>query len=138
MFFFFFGLFTFLKINAFIHCFVAVRRITSLYELEVAICESEGVEQFEELELGPLVRHPLAVHYFSVTPNLTEAYKIGTEDIITYLCEFICTHKRKEIKVDTFLDFISEKQSVSCREVLCVRVQNLGYVNFCFFSFCLV
>ncbi|KAL8491297.1 hypothetical protein ACS0TY_023070 [Phlomoides rotata] len=118
------------KINAFIHCFIAVRRIISLYDLEVAICKSEGVEQFEELELGPLVRHPLAVHYFSLTPNLTEAYKIRTEEIIAYLCEFICTHKRKEIKVDSFLDFISEKQSVSCREVLCVRVQNLGlYVN---------
>ncbi|KAL0433046.1 UNVERIFIED_CONTAM: protein NO VEIN [Sesamum latifolium] len=118
------------KINAFIHCFVAVRRITSLYDLEVAICENEGVERFEELELGPLVRHPLAIHYFSVTSGVTEVCRIRTEDIISYLCEFIDSHKKKEVKVDTFLDFISKKQSISGWEKLCVRVQNFGvYVN---------
>ncbi|KAI3459682.1 hypothetical protein Pfo_016345 [Paulownia fortunei] len=118
------------KISAFIHCFVAVRRITSLYDLEVAICESEGIERFEELELGPLVRHPLAVHYFSVSSDVTEVYRIRTEEMISYLCEFIDTLKKKEIKVDTFLDFISEKQSVSGREKLCVRIQNIGiYIN---------
>ncbi|KAL0392595.1 UNVERIFIED_CONTAM: protein NO VEIN, partial [Sesamum radiatum] len=118
------------KINAFIHCFVAVRRITSLYDLEVAICENEGIERFEELELGPLVRHPLAVHYFSVTSDVTEVCRIRTEDIISYLCEFIDSHKKKEVKVDTFLDFISKKQSISGWEKLCVRVQNFGvYVN---------
>ncbi|KAK9933157.1 hypothetical protein M0R45_020362 [Rubus argutus] len=47
------------KINAFIHCFVGVRRITSLYDLEVAICKNEGIELFEELGLGPLLRNPL-------------------------------------------------------------------------------
>ncbi|KAF3948267.1 hypothetical protein CMV_025716 [Castanea mollissima] len=40
------------KINAFIHCFVGVQRITSSYDLEVAICKNEGVDSFEKLELG--------------------------------------------------------------------------------------
>ncbi|KAK6145809.1 hypothetical protein DH2020_019678 [Rehmannia glutinosa] len=114
------------KINAFIHCFVAVRSITSLYDLEVAICESEGIERFEELELGPLLRHPLVVHYFSVNSDVTEVYRIKTEEIISFLCEFIDSRKKKEIKVDTFLDFIAEKQSVCGREKLCVRIQNFG------------
>ncbi|KAL7106458.1 hypothetical protein ACP275_07G115500 [Erythranthe tilingii] len=118
------------KINAFMHCFVEVRRITSLYEMEVAICESEGIEQFEELGLGPLLQHPLVVHYFSVTSDVTEVYRIRNEEIISYIREFIDTHKKTEIRVDTFLDFICEKQSVSSREKLCVRVQNLGvYIN---------
>lgn len=52
------------KINAFIHCFVAAQRITTLYDLEVAILKNEGVEQFEELDLGPLMKHPLIIHYF--------------------------------------------------------------------------
>ncbi|KAL6535040.1 hypothetical protein OROMI_026414 [Orobanche minor] len=114
------------KINAFIHCFVVVRRITSLYDLEVAICESEGIERFEELELGPLLRHPLVVHYFSVSSDLTEVYKIKTEELISCLCEFIDSHKRKQIKVDTFLDFISKKQSVTGKEKLCVHIQDFG------------
>ncbi|KAG8375990.1 hypothetical protein BUALT_Bualt09G0016500 [Buddleja alternifolia] len=118
------------KINAFIHCFVAVRRITSLYDLEVAICESEGIERFEELELGPLVRHPLAMHYFSMTSDFTEVYRITTEEIVSYLCEFLDTHKKKEVQVDKFLDFIAKNQSSSSREKLCVRIQDFGiYIN---------
>ncbi|KAL2469414.1 Histidine kinase [Abeliophyllum distichum] len=113
------------KINAFIHCFVAVRRITSLYDLEVAICKNEGVEHFEQLELGPLVRHPLAMHYFSVSSDVAEVHRITSEEIISYLFEFMDTQKRK-LKVDVFLDFIAKKQSVSNREKLCVRIQNLG------------
>ncbi|KAJ6751327.1 hypothetical protein OIU85_001822 [Salix viminalis] len=46
------------KINAFIHCFVGVRRITSIYDLEVAICKNEGIEDFEELGLGPFDETP--------------------------------------------------------------------------------
>ncbi|XP_042063950.1 protein NO VEIN [Salvia splendens] len=118
------------KINAFIHCFLAARKITTLYDLEVAICESEGIKKFEELELGPLVKHPLAVHYFSLTSKVTEVYRIRTEEIISYLCEFIDTHKRKSIRAYYFLNFIREKQSASGCENLCVRVQDFGfYVN---------
>ncbi|XP_073027988.1 protein NO VEIN isoform X2 [Primulina eburnea] len=118
------------KINTFIHCFVAVRKITSLYDLEVAICESEGVERFEELELGPLIRHPLAMHYFSVTSEVTEVYRIGTQELISHLCDFVDARKRKQVQVGSFLDFITQKQSVDGREKLCVRVQDIGlYVN---------
>ncbi|GER41663.1 histidine kinase [Striga asiatica] len=118
------------KINMFIHCFVSARRITSLYDLEVAICESEGVGRFEELELGPLLRHPLVVHYFYLNSEITEVYRITTEEIISYLCEFIDTHKKKKIKADIFLDFISKKKSVSGRQKLSVCIQNFGaYVD---------
>ncbi|KAL6194056.1 hypothetical protein ACLB2K_035140 [Fragaria x ananassa] len=69
------------KINAFIHCFVGVRRIASLYDLEVAICKNEGIEQFEELGLGPLLQNPLVGHYFSVKCDATEVFKITKEDL---------------------------------------------------------
>ena len=94
----------------------------------MAICKNEGVEQFEELELGPLVRHPLVVHYFSVSSDVTEVFKITTEEIISCFCEFMDTHKGKEIDVKEFLDFIAKKRSVTSREKLSVRIQSLGYV----------
>lgn len=119
--------FFYMQINAFIHCFVAVQRITSLYDLEVAICKNEGVVQFEELELGPLVRHPLVMHYFSVR-DLTEVFKITSEEIISCLCEFTNIQKDKEIKVEEFLGFIAKKRSITGTEKLCVRIQSLGYV----------
>ncbi|KAF3443747.1 hypothetical protein FNV43_RR13437 [Rhamnella rubrinervis] len=62
------------KINAFIQCFFAVRRITSLHDLEVAICNNEAIRMFEELELGPILQHPLVQHYFSVNTDRTEVF----------------------------------------------------------------
>ncbi|CAI9778566.1 unnamed protein product [Fraxinus pennsylvanica] len=114
------------KIIAFIHCFVAVRKVTSLYELELAICENEGIEQFEELELGPLLKHPLVKHYFSLSADVTEVLQIKTEDIISYLHKFVDTRGRKEVKIDELLDYIASERSVASREMLQVRIQSLG------------
>ncbi|KAK6928656.1 Protein NO VEIN, C-terminal [Dillenia turbinata] len=114
------------KINAYIHCFVGVHRITSLHELDVAICKNEGVEQFEDLELGPLLRHPLVKHYFSVNSDAARVFKITTGEIISCLCEYVDKHKQKNIKPEDFLDFIAQKRSVVGRENLGVRIQSLG------------
>ncbi|XP_006360949.1 uncharacterized protein [Solanum tuberosum] len=114
------------KINAFIHCFVAVQRITTLYDLEVAILRNEGVEQFEELDLGPLVKHPLIIHYFSISPGVSEVFKITSVEIISFLAEYIDADKRRRVEIDEFLNFITEKKSIGTTEKLSVRIQSLG------------
>ncbi|XP_059306508.1 protein NO VEIN [Lycium ferocissimum] len=120
------------KINAFIHCFVGVQRITTLYDLEVAICKNEGVEQFEELELGPLLKHPLIIHYFSINPDVSEVFRITSEEIMSFLSKFIMdADKRRRVNIDEFLNFITEKKSAGTKENLCVRIQSLGmYITF--------
>ncbi|CAI0380218.1 unnamed protein product [Linum tenue] len=119
------------KVSAFIHCFVAVWRVTSLYDLEVALCQNEGVEQFEDIDLGPLLQHPLVLHYFSVNSNVTGVFKITREDIIADLHEFMHSHGKKQINIDEFLDFVVEKRSIVEKEKLGVRIQNLGmYISF--------
>ncbi|PWA52302.1 histidine kinase-like ATPase, C-terminal domain-containing protein [Artemisia annua] len=82
------------KVNSFINCFVAVQKITSLHDLVLAICENEGIKSFEELELGPILKHPLVVHYFSIGPDVTEICKITTEQIVAYLS--ILPRKKKK------------------------------------------
>ncbi|CAH9120976.1 unnamed protein product [Cuscuta epithymum] len=113
------------KINSFIHCFVATQRITTLHDLEIAICKSERVERFEELELGPLVRHPLVVHYFSLSADATEVCRIKSAEIMSLLFEFMDIGKHKKVDVDDLLDFIAKKQSVTSKERLGVRIQSL-------------
>ncbi|KAL8162904.1 hypothetical protein V2J09_014393 [Rumex salicifolius] len=114
------------KINAFIHCFVAVRTITSLYDLQVAICENEGIGNFEELELGPLVRHPLIEHYFS-SKDMTEVYNIKGEKIISLLKFYICKQKAgKSIDGIHFLKYVAERCKVRSWEKMGLRIQSLG------------
>ncbi|XP_074337868.1 protein NO VEIN-LIKE isoform X2 [Apium graveolens] len=113
------------KINAFIHCFVGVRKITSLYDLELAICKIEGIEKFEELELGPLLRHPLVVQYFGASPDVRDVFKITSEEIISFISKLIRKKKQKDITVDELLDFIAKKKSVDKKELLSVRIRSL-------------
>ncbi|XP_027348428.1 uncharacterized protein LOC113859987 [Abrus precatorius] len=115
------------KVNAFVHCFVGVRRITSVYDLEVAICKNEGIDSFEELGLGPLLRHPLVIHYFSLRSDVPQVFKITSEEIIQLLSHFLDASKINEvIKVEHFLDFVAKNRSVKCKEWLGIRIQNLG------------
>ena len=91
----------------------------------LAICENEGIKRFEELELGPILKHPLVVHYFSIGPDVTEICMITTEQIVAYL--IILTLRRKNtIIVDDLLEFIAKKRKKN-RENLCIRIQSLGY-----------
>lgn len=94
----------------------------------MAICNNEGVENFEELELGPLLRHPLVLHYFCVNSDVTKVLKITGEEIISFLSKFICKCKYKEVRVEEFLDFVAQKRSVAGKEKLGIRIQSLGYV----------
>ncbi|KAI3716435.1 hypothetical protein L1987_67312 [Smallanthus sonchifolius] len=114
------------KINAFINCFVGVWKITTLSDLETEICKNEGVQQFEELELGPLIRHPLVNHYFCVSSDSTGVFKISSQEILTFLVEFMDTNIGKEVKADELLDFIAKKRSIDSKEKLHVRIQSLG------------
>ncbi|RAL54444.1 hypothetical protein DM860_001572 [Cuscuta australis] len=114
------------KINSFIRCFVGTQRITTLHDLEIAICNTEGVERFEELELGPLVKHPLVAHYFSPSADMTEICRITSNGIISLLSEFMDTNKHKKVDIEELLDFIAKKQSVTSKEKLGVRIQSLG------------
>lgn len=49
-----------------------VWKITTLSNLEMAICKNEGVQQFEELELGPLISHPFNEVVTSVNQEKTQ------------------------------------------------------------------
>lgn len=125
-----FLLLLFNQINAFIHCFVGAQRIITLYDLEVAICQSECIERFEELGLGPLHRHPLAHHYFSISSDSVEIFKISSEDVIASLCCFMKKCNKKTILADELLDYLAQQKSLACKEKLGVRIQSLGYVLF--------
>ncbi|XP_026387919.1 uncharacterized protein LOC113283008 [Papaver somniferum] len=113
------------KINAFIHCFVGSRRIISLYDLSLAICKNEGIERFEDLRLGSLLRHPLVVHYFSVPVDTKEVHKITSQEVISYLADYLYSKNGRFVQAEGFLEFLAIKESVDIKEKLGVRIQSL-------------
>lgn len=100
--------------------------ITSLHDLDIAICKNQGVDRFEDLGMGPLLRNPLVEHYFSVPKDATEIFKISSEDIISSLVDYMHICPRPEIRVEDFLNFIAKQKSVAVRERLGIRIRSLG------------
>ena len=100
----------------------------------MAICKVEGVDSFEKLELGPLLRHPLVLHYFSLSPGVTEVFKITGKEVCSLLWNFMDKKKKKKksknvddtVQIEEFLDFVAKKRSVASKEELCLRIQSLG------------
>ncbi|CAO2823393.1 unnamed protein product, partial [Amaranthus hypochondriacus] len=113
------------KINAFIRCHVAVHKITTLFDLQEALCKNEGIENFEDLELGPFLKQPLVKHYFSLTKDVIQVYEITSDQIVTYLSLFLYK-KRTNIVMEEFLDFVAKKCKVTNPQVLGLRIQSLG------------
>ncbi|KAL6636733.1 hypothetical protein ACP70R_024305 [Stipagrostis hirtigluma subsp. patula] len=113
------------KVNAFIHCYVAARKIVTVYDLEVEICKNEGVGRFEELGLGPFLQNPLVAHYFSAPADLSTVPKLSSEEVINFLRKFV-ENSKKKITAEDFLDYLVEQKSVAGKEKLGVRVQSLG------------
>lgn len=102
-----------------------------MYDLELAICNNEGIEKFEELELGPLLQHPLVLHYFSVNSDTNEVFHITSEEIINLLSKFLIIGRKKndfKVEVEEFLEFIARNKSAVGKEMLGIRIQSLGYV----------
>ncbi|XP_026400875.1 uncharacterized protein LOC113296763 [Papaver somniferum] len=103
------------RVNSFIHCFVLARKFTSVYDLEIAICKSEGIEKFEGLKLGPILNHPVVLKYFYVPSDVKQVHKITSETIFTNFVEFVeyCEGKRKRVKKKKFLMFLARKEDVA-------------------------
>ncbi|MCO5609952.1 hypothetical protein L7F22_064187 [Adiantum nelumboides] len=112
------------KINTYIHCHVAVRRITTLHELSQEISENEGVKDFDDLKLGPLSYHPLVCQYFAFQAGV-QVCKISTEDVLSHLSNYMNTHLGN-IQLDDFLSFMSKARSLPSPQHLGVRLQSLG------------
>ncbi|CAN8232243.1 unnamed protein product [Cochlearia groenlandica] len=113
------------KVNAFIHCFVGARKIVTLHDLEVEICRNEFVDSFSDLELGPLLQHPLVLLYFPSISSSAGPVKITSEEIISLLDSYLYTYQTDDVKLDEFLNFVADKKSVTSKEKLGVRIQSL-------------
>ncbi|KAJ4778054.1 hypothetical protein LUZ62_062311 [Rhynchospora pubera] len=116
------------RVSDFVHCFVMTRGIVTLYELEVEICKNEGVNQFENLMLGPFLRHPVVTRYFSLPPDRQMPVKITTGDVITFLGDILNEPNRSVVMLDELLTYIAKKKKVDRAEKLGVHIKDLGAI----------
>lgn len=112
------------RVDELIKIFSWFNPITSLYELEQALILSEKVSSFEELHMGPLLKHPLVRNLFQPADDLEEIPKISGFKIRKYLMDFLSRRPRGEKKstIEDFLEFVRMKESKDTINHLCIRV----------------
>ncbi|XP_024517181.1 uncharacterized protein LOC9630255 [Selaginella moellendorffii] len=109
------------KVNAYIVAYVAGNRITTLHDLVLGLCEEERVDTFDDLGLGPVVKHALVQQIFSA--GLMQVYKITALEVLEDLNRLM--EKKQHVDPAALLSFIAEERSVDVKR-LCVRIQSLG------------
>ncbi|XP_010673417.2 protein NO VEIN [Beta vulgaris subsp. vulgaris] len=113
------------KINAFIRCYVAAHKIITVFDLQEALCKNEGIQKFEELQLGPFIRHPLVMHYFALTKDVDQVYNISTEEVVNHLSLFLCK-KYDKVQIEDFVQFLANHYKVKNPLLLGLRIKSLG------------
>jgi hypothetical protein len=111
----------------FIRIFCWHSPITTVYELQRTICEFEKVTDFNELKLGPLLKHPDVIRLFRIPEDIPDCVpEITTYDIHLKLMKFIDRNKknRGKPKIEEFIQFMTDEFSFPSPHHLCVRISS--------------
>ena len=113
------------RIEELIKVYCLLTPITTLHELGIALAQSEKVDQYEDLHLGPLIKHPRAKDLFKPPEDIESAPVITAYDLHKHLTHMITKNKRKEkFNLEDFLEYVRKKVGVEDVEHLCVRVRS--------------
>eukprot|EP01012_Entosiphon_sulcatum_P043353 TRINITY_DN5764_c0_g1_i2.p1 TRINITY_DN5764_c0_g1~~TRINITY_DN5764_c0_g1_i2.p1 ORF type:complete len:2678 (+),score=447.44 TRINITY_DN5764_c0_g1_i2:1203-9236(+) len=112
------------ELDPFISALLAVRPILTAHDLLLEILEWRRVQKFEDLGLGPFLRHPLVVRAFSPPPGTNEVPNISTEDVVRELDAYR-QQRRGRVEVVSFMQHLGRRFARDPLQLL-VRVTALG------------
>ena len=113
------------RIEELIKVFCWFSPVTSLHELELAIIESEKVDNYEALHLGPITKHPKVMDLFKLqnAASLDTVPDISAYKIQNYLMKFLSKRKRSEKQsLEGFLEYVREREFAESVYHLCIRI----------------
>ena len=113
------------RIEELIKVFCWFSPVTSLHELEQAIIESEKVDNYETLHLGPITKHPKVIDLFKLqeAASLDSVPDISAYKIQNYLMKFLSKRKRSgKQSLEEFLEYVREREFAESVYHLCIRI----------------
>ena len=111
------------RIEELIKVYCMFTPITTLHELGIALAQSENVANYDELHLGPLIKHPRVKDYFKPPDELDSPPEITIHLLHSHLFRMIDRTKRKgKFTMEEYLEFVRKKQDLESVNHLCVRL----------------
>lgn len=116
------------RVFEFIRCFCWNITITSLFELQKAILILEDCTSFDDLQMGPILTHPVVKDLFKPPADLHVVPEVTAYDIQTKLATFIHNHEKGTThNFLDFLNYLAKQLSVSDPSYLCIRVRSFPF-----------
>lgn len=113
------------RIDELIKIYCMYTPVTSLHELGIALACSEKVSSYEELHLGPLIKHPRARDYFKPPDDVECAPEITVQQLHGHLTKLVDKTKRgSKHSLEDYLEFVRKKYGLESVAHLCLRIQS--------------
>ena len=113
------------RIDELIKVYCLFTPVTSVHELGVALAQAERVDSYEELKLGPLIKHPKVRDYFKPPDDIDSPPEITVHQLHSHLTKLIDKSKRgSKFSLEDYLEFMRKKEGLETIAHLCVRVQS--------------
>ena len=113
--------------------------ISTLYELNQSLADLGSKSDFEELNLGPLLKQPVVYDMFKAPQGLSQVPHVTTIQILKHLEKYMTKEDlwRKKVDLGKFMEYLSEEYQCGTPFDLGVRIQSIGLaisvmlLNFC-------
>ena len=101
--------------------------VSTLHDLAVAIAQVENVSDYDDLCMGPIVKHPVIKDLFKLPDNLEVPPAITQYQLYKYLMKL--TEKRMNASggrwtMEDYLEFVRKKEGVESVLHLCIRIRS--------------
>jgi hypothetical protein len=113
------------RVDELIKVYCMYTPVTSIHELGIALAYSEKVSNYEDLHLGPLIKHPRICDYFKPPDDIETAPEITVHQLHGYLTKLVDkTRRGSKHSLEEYLEFVRKKQGLETASHLCVRIQS--------------
>lgn len=102
--------------------------ISTLYELNQSLSDLFLKSDFEELNLGPLLKQPVVYDMFKAPQGLPQVPHVTTIQILKHLENYMDEEDlwRKKVDLGKFMEYLSEEYQCGTPFDLGVRIQSIG------------
>ncbi|XP_032900561.1 protein NO VEIN-like isoform X2 [Amblyraja radiata] len=116
------------EIVTFIEAFEGIRCICTLYELSQCLAALKNKKNFEELNLGPLCKHPHVHRIFKVPPSMKDEdiFEIETVDILQSLNTYRRSKRGCKIDLAEFIKYLADGYHCDSPYDLGIRITSIG------------
>ncbi|KAI0989526.1 hypothetical protein GJ496_006624 [Pomphorhynchus laevis] len=117
------------RINLYMNAYKFLQPIGTLHDVDLALAQLFGRDRFDDLCIGPLVRHPAVRNVFQIPDKIGTSIPIVTTcDVLYYLLRFMSEGKlwNSALNVGEFIEFLKTELRVQSPYELGIRVRSFG------------